>query len=225
MAQPTIFSVNITHYSEEGFVRVTWTGAPSANHYSYRVYRQDPEVGTWVLVKERTDTPANFTFDDYGAPVGVVKYAVVEVTAISSVQTEEAMVSKSVTLTSPYYWLIHPTDISHNVQLRSVYTDEFATEREVDIKKLYGRGRKVDVGDDWGRAGSLSGRIHNSPTKTARQIRLDIEAAKDTVSYFNLRSPFGDNWKIWFDDPKFSRVQGVGYNEFVEISFAYYEVA
>lgn len=225
MAQPTIFAVNITHYTEEAFVRVTWTGSPSVNHYSYRVYREDPEVGTWVLIKERSDTSATYTFDDYGAPVGVVKYAVVEVTAIADVQTEEDMVPKTVTLASPYYWLIHPTDASYNVQLRSVYTDEFGEEREVDVKKLYGRGRKIDVGDNWGKTGTLSGRIYNSPTKSAREIRLDIESAKETNSYFNLRSPFGDNWKIWFDDPKFSRVQGVGYNEFVEISFAYYEVA
>src|SRR5689334_6363897 len=129
MAQPTAFSVNVTHYSEEAFVRVTWTGSPSTNHYSYRVYRQDPEGdGSWQLIKERSDTAANYTFDDYGAPVGVVKYAVVEVTAVASVQTEEAKAPKTVTLASPYYWLIHPTDPSYNVQLRSVYTDEFATE-------------------------------------------------------------------------------------------------
>lgn len=225
MAQPTGFAVNVAHYSEEAYVRVTWTGTPSTNHYSYRVYRLDPDVGDYVLVKERSDTAATYTFDDYGAPVGTVKYAVVEVTAVGSVQTEEEKAPKTVTLASPYYWLIHPTDSSYNVQLRSVYTDEFGTDREVEVKKLIGRGRKVDVGDDYGRSGSLSGKIYNSPTKTAREIRLDIEAAKDTNSYFYMRSPFGDNWKIWFEDPRFSRMAGTGTSEFVEISFAYYEVA
>lgn len=224
MATPTVFSVNTDNYLEGGYVHISWSGTPSVNHYSYRVYRMDPD-GTWALLNERSDTAATYTFDDYTAPSTLVRYAVVEVTAIDSVQTEEAKAPRSVTLYSPYYWLIHPTDHTKNIQLRSVYTEDFQSEHDQDVKKLIGRGRKIDVGDDWGRTGSLSGRIMNSPTKTAREIRQDLENSKADNSYFYLRNSFGDNWKIWFEDPKFSRVAGVGDNEFVDVSFTYYEVA
>lgn len=225
MATPTGFGLNITHFFEEGYVRVSWTGTPSANHYSYRVYRQDPGETTWKLIRERSDTSGTYTYDDYAAPVGSVKYVVVEVTAAGSVQTEETNAPKTVDLASPYYWIIHPDDDTYNIQLRSVYGDEFGKEREEEVKKLMGRGRKVDVGDDYGQTGSLSGRIYNTPTKSARQVRLDFEAAKDTFSWFYLRSPFGDLWKVWIEDPKFSRVAGFGTSEFVDFSCGYFEVA
>lgn len=224
MATPTGFAVNTSHYSDEGYVHISWVGTPSANHYSYRVYRLDPD-GSETVVRERSDTAANYTYDDYSAPVGTVRYAVVEVTAIGDVQTEEAKAYKAVTLESPYYWLVHPTDSNYTQQLRGVNSEEFGTEREVEVKKLIGRGRKIDVGDNYGRNGTISGRIYGTPTKSARQIRLDLEAAKDTNSYFYLRNPFGDSWKIWWDDPRFNRIAGVGLNEYVEISFGYYEVA
>lgn len=223
MAQPTVFTLQSTEYTDKGRTRISWTYAPSANHYSYRIYRVDPDAALPVLIAEFVDNTASYY--DYYAPVGVVAYAVVEVTAVASVQTEEARVYKSVTLPSGYYWLLHPTDATKHIQLRNISGDDFKNEREVEVKKLIGRGRKVDVGDDWGKTGSLSGRIYNRADKTARQTRLDIEAAVDLVSHWYLRNPFGDVWKIWFEDPSFSRIAGHGSSEFVEISFNYYEVA
>ena len=225
MAQPTVFSVNSNNFTENGYVRVSWANQVSANHYSYRVYRLDPDASGWVLVKERVDTPSSFTFDDYFAPVGSVYYAVVEVTESASVQTEETKVPKLVTLSTPYYWLLHPTDSTKNILLRGVNAEEFKNEREQSVKKLIGRGRKIDVGDDWGKTGSISGRIYDRTGKTARQARLDIEAAKDEGTHHFMRNPFGDVWKIWFDDPQFGRIAGVGTSEYVDISFTYYEVA
>lgn len=225
MAQPTVFSVSATHFAEDGYVHVTWTGAPSTNHYSYRVYRLDPEATEWKLVKERADTAANYTYDDYFAPAGRVFYAVVEVTAVASVQTEETKAPRMVTLVTDYYWLLDPNDNSKHFKFRNVKSEEFHNERDTDIKKLIGRGRKVDVGDDWGKTGSLSGVIYDTEDKTARQIRLDMEASRDTNDYHYLRNPFGDVWKIWWEDPQFSRIPGVGKSEFVEMSFSYYEVA
>jgi hypothetical protein len=219
------FSLNTSSYSEQGYVRVTWAGTTSANHYSFRVYRLDPTANDWTLIRERTDLAQTFSYDDYSAPNGTVQYAVVEVTVSGNNRVEQTKTPQTVTLGSGYYWLVHPTDNSKSIQLRDVKSDEFGMEREVEVLKLMGRGRKIDVGDNWGRTGAISARIYNRPDRTARQIRQDIEAAKDTNQYYFLRTPFGDMWKIWFDDPKFSRLAGVGTSEFVDLSFNYYEVA
>lgn len=218
------FSVNVSNYASEGYTKISWSGVMQPNHYSFRVYRSDPETEYWNLIRERSDTANNFTYDDYSAPVGAVQYAVVEVVIVGEGQVEEAKKPRVVDLSSPYYWLIHPTDNSKNIQLRNITGDEFSEEREVEIKNLIDRGRKIDVGDSYGKIGSLTGKIYDRPGRTARQIRHDIESIKSTVVEYYLRNPFGDVWKIWFDDPKFSRIGGVGTSEFVEMSFNYYEL-
>lgn len=226
MAQPTNFSVNPNKYSEDGWVQVLWEGTPSANHYAYRVYRLGPEDKVWQLIRQRTDAAANYTYDDYFAPAGDVFYAVVEVTQdVNGVQTEETRSPKLVRLSTPYYWILHPTNNQLHVKLRNVTSDDFSNERQYEIKNLIGRGRKIDIGDDWGKKGSIEGSIYDSADKSARKARLDIEAAKDLDSHWFLRNPFGDVWKIWWTDPEFSRVSGVGKSEFVTMTFEYYEVA
>lgn len=218
------FTVNSERYESDGFVRIVWSGQTKTNHYSFRVYRQSQQTGAWELLRERVDLANQFSYDDYAAPSGTVFYSVVEVTTSGSNRIEEAHTPKAVQLETPYYWLVHPTDPSKSIQLRNITGDEFKEEREVEIKNIIGRGRKVDVGDSFGTTGTLTGRIYDRPGQTARQIRNAIENAKDTEDFYYLRNPFGDMKKIWFDDPSFSRIAGVGRSEYVEMSFAYYEV-
>lgn len=224
MAQPTTFSVNMSDWESQGRVRVQWVYAASAGHYSYRVYRLGPEDELPTLIYETTGSTTT-TFYDYYAPVGTVGYSVVEVTEAASVQTEETRAWKFVALPAGFYWLLHPTDNTKHIILRNVVSDEFKTEREFEVKNLLGRGRKIDVGDNWGKTGSLEARIYDRPDRTARQQRLDIEAAKDGNLHWFLRTPFGDVWKIWFEDPDFSRIAGTGASEHVDMSMTYYEVA
>lgn len=218
------FTLNSDRYESDGFVRIVWSGQTSANHYSFRVYRQDPNTGAWLLLRERVDLANTFSYEDYTPPTGIVFYSVVEVTSIGSELNEERHTPKSILLESPYYWLVHPTDPSKSIQLRNITGDEFKEEREVEIKNIMGRGRKVDVGDSYGVTGTLTGRIYDRPGMSARNIRKAIEAAKDTTDFYYLRNPFGDMLKVWFEDPSFSRIAGVGKSEYVEMSFAYYEV-
>lgn len=138
---------------------------------------------------------------------------------------EEPKAAQSLTLDNAYYWLVHPTDSTKNILLRQVTSESFNTEREVAVKKLIGRGRKIDVGMNYGHLGTLSGRIYTTDVKTARQQRLDLESACDNFTYYYLKNPFGDVWKVWFQDPKFSRLAGVGTNEFCDVSIDYFEVA
>lgn len=224
MAQPTVFTLNSTEWESKGRVRISWTYNASANHYSYRVYRLGPDDTTATLIYETTGS-STVSIYDYYAPVGTVAYAVVEVTEAASVQTEETRVYKTATLAAGYYWLLHPTDSTKHIILRNVQSDQFQTERDFTVKKLMGRGRKIDVGDNWGRSGQISAVIYDRTDKTAREARQDIEDAKDQNTYWYLRNPFGDVWKIWFEDPSFGRIAGTGSSEHVEMSFTYYEVA
>lgn len=222
----TSFNINTNDFAEKGYNTLTWTGTNATNHFAWRVYRRDGEARRdWELLVQRTDSPASFTFTDYTALSGSSFYAVVEVFSVSGVISEETKTGTLVTTYTPYYWLVHPTLPARTIQLRGVNSDEFSNERNVEVKQLIGRGRKIDVGDDWGKTGSISGRIYSRSDRTARQIRLDIEDALDLGSFWYLRNPFGDLWKIWWSDPSFSRIAGVGSSEFVDISFEYQEVA
>lgn len=222
--------ITTTKFAEEGYNTVFWTATHAADHYAYRVYRRAADLRTpWVLVAQRTDIADSYTVRDNHSPAGQQFYTVVEVhgTSVTSTQTEDNKLDKDVLvdLETPYYWLVHPTDNAQTIQLRGVTSDEFTNERVIEVKHLIGRGRKIDVGDDLGKTGSISGRIFDRPDRTAREIRLDIEDAKDLDSHWFLRNPFGDYWKIWWTDPQFSRLAGTGRSEYVDISFEYYEVA
>ena len=219
------FSVSDVNYETGGYVLISWTNAGiRAGHFSYRVYRRNADTGgSWTLIYETNAVQSNYSFQDYLAPVGNWQYSVVEVYTSGSL-VEETYVIQTVSLELSYYWLIHPSDNSKNIILRGVTGETFSTEREVSIKKLIGRGRKVDVGSRWGYTGEISGRLYPTTSKSARQQRLDLETAKATNVSYTLRNPFGDVFKIWFDDPKFTRVAGTGGSEVLEVSFTYYEV-
>ena len=222
----TSVNINTTDFAERGFNVVSWTGTNAVNHFAWRVYRRDGDARyAWELLVQRVDTVATFTYTDNTAPSGNFFYAVVEVINNAGVITEDARNGILTTTYTPYYWLIHPTNTLKTVQLRGVTAEEFKNERDTEIKQLIGRGRKVDVGDDWGKLGSVSGRIFNRTDRTARQIRLDIEDALDLGSFWYLRNPFGDVIKIWWGDPSFTRISGVGTSEYVDMSFDYQEVA
>lgn len=220
--------INSTQFAEEGTNRITWTAVHAPDHYAYRVYRRPADLRTpWVLVAQRTDLATSYAVVDHLSPSFEQLYAVVEVygTATSNTEDNPNDNFQLVVLYTPYYWLVHPTNNAKTIQLRNVTGDTFTNEREVEIKNLIGRGRKVDVGDDWGKKGSLAGRIYDRPSRSARAIRLDMEDAKDLDSAWYLRNPFGDFWKIWWSDPAFTRIAGTGMSEYVDVSFEYTEVA
>lgn len=219
----TQFSVNTSYYADDGFVRITWVYSPSPNHYAYRVYRRNVAgQGTWNMIYQETGT--NNLYDDYNAPAGSVEFAVVEVTMVGGVETEEQKAPVTVDLASRYYWLIHPTDHNLDISLSVISGDEFKDEYEQEVLHLIGRGRKLDQGDNWGKSGTLSGTIYDRSGKTARQARLDLEALKASQTYFYLKTPFGDVWKVVLGEISFTRI-AAGPAEFVEVSIPYIEVA
>lgn len=126
------------------------------------------------------------------------------------------------------YFIIVPADEASNFQtykLDNVTEDSFTDEYEETSYNIIGGGRHVDRGEYLGPTGSLTCQIRSTPTKSARQKRMEIMAAKDADRVVHLRNPFGDVWSIAVGNIGVGRIAGVGVEEFVDLTVPYSQVA
>lgn len=227
MANP-VLTVSTSSYASSGFVRLTWTNAnKGVNWYSWRVYRR-PTGGNWTLLKEYLGDVANYTFDDYMAPANTsLEYVVVRVYLVGTVVTEEAKIGgQTVTPDSDNYWLIHPFDNTKTMLLYQVTADDFTDEHAQVEHEVIGRGRKVDQGTQWGIRGSMACQLRDKYSGPTARLQLqNLRAAKQAASYWFLRNPWGDIWRVSIGNINVTRIAGVGDREFVDVSFPYVEIA
>lgn len=218
------FQVNASPYDQQGYVRITWDDSTKASgFYSWRVYRREPG-DPWELLFETTSNASSFTFDDYLAPANtLVEYSIVQSTSGGSNESSHA--PKSATPVGLHYWLIHPTDNSLSLLLYSVNTDQYEEHYEEEYIELIGRGRKLDQGERIGITGNLAAQLRHRGTVDAREQVRRLRDIKESLGFVWLRNPFGDVWKVGIGSPQFTRVPGVGIQEFVDFSIEYTEVA
>lgn len=108
--------------------------------------------------------------------------------------------------------------------LSSVVSDSYSDEYEESEFTIAGRGRFVERGDHLGIRGTLEVHIRDTPYKTARQYKKDLENLKEQNTVLSLRTPFGDIYRISAGNLGISRISGVGKSEFVDVSIPYAEV-
>jgi hypothetical protein len=226
-ATPT-FSVSNSNYATLGFHRVTWTNAViDANFSSYRVYRKKfgEADSTYVLLNEQYLNLSNYTFDDYTAGSSeTYTYKVTQTTNFFGSIVESGYNTANVTGSSPYYWLIHPTNSALNMILPQVKDDPFTHEYEEETFTIIGRGRHKDIGDYLGHSGTLTAQLRDTAGgTTARQKRQALEALKNEKVYLYLRNPFGDVWQVAAGNLSFTRISGVGTAEFTDVTIPYAE--
>lgn len=123
------------------------------------------------------------------------------------------------------YWLIHPTDADLNIKLSNVIQDDFTEEWEQATLLVINKGRKMDYGQRWGFAGSLTAQVWDETGMTARQSRLALELLKAEQITVTLQTPFGDTWAVALGTAQIGRVAGVGLREFHTLTIDYQEVA
>lgn len=231
-ATPTL-TVSTATYDTLGPVVLTWTNASQdASYYSYRVYRRaysDAGVaGPWTLQYETTVVQSSYTYNDWSAPANQqVDYALEQVATRFGALVESTYAPSNQTPTGTNYWLFS-TDIATNpagvsLVLPIVISDSYTNEYETQEINVIGRGRKTDYGTRWGLNGSLVVQFRDD-TLTARARKRQLEAMKDLLTKFYLRTPFGDVYQVTMSDIQVGRVAGVGQREFVDVTIPYMEV-
>jgi hypothetical protein len=223
-------TVDTTPFEADAYVLVQWNDAPTVNHYSWRVYRRLSPGGTWELLTQDLSGGVGHAYPDYTAHANVSQdWAVVEVTqnpAPGSPLVEGAKTPVNATPFSTDYWLVYPSDPTMNLKLEHVTADSFHDELEQAAVNLIGRGRKFDMGTDFGVAGSLVADFRDvSGGLTGRQQSDKLHALRKLQEPLYLRNPFGDVWKVALGQLDTTRVPGVGIREFTGITIPYSEVA
>lgn len=221
----TTFTVDTSPFLAQNYVQINWTNAGQGpNHYSYRVYRRTGTTGTWAMIYETVSTSSPYVYKDYSIPAQTsVQYAVVDV---NQSQVEETKNPSALTgaLMLEKYWFNHPTDATLSFSIGAT-SDSFGDEYDEKVFNLIGRGRKIDVGTNWGVTGTIEGKLIDKESATARVQRLQIELLRSTQTYFWLKNPFGDYQKIALGKISFERQAGTGTSEVLRVTIPYYEVA
>lgn len=222
------FDVNIITYETDGYVSVTWTDdEEDPDFVAYRVYRRLSVEASWTLLFETTDGGnATYDYHDWTAKSDMeYEFAVVQVANRFGVAVESEYEPETATPISYDYWLIHPTDESLNIKLDNVTEESFTEEYEEETLQLIGRGRRREYGTRWGFSGSLSAQVWDTPNRTAREARLELETLKAERREVYLRNPFGDLWLVAMGNAQIGRMAGVGRREFHTLGLSYVEVS
>ncbi|HEY6020692.1 MAG TPA: hypothetical protein VIY48_12600 [Candidatus Paceibacterota bacterium] len=220
------FTVDDSGYDGYGYVNINWSGAtPAGNFIRWNVYRKTEGTANWAIIYTTTNVSI-VSYKDYLSPNGEpVRYAVTQVATVSASPYESAIVQSNVVQPGgTHYWLISPTDPTANLLIPQVVGDDFTDEYEQESYTVIGRGRKVNQGTRIGYSGELSTQLRTDSNSTAREKRLKLELLKATGAEFYLRTPFGDVFQIALGNLSFSRIAGVGTNEYMDVSIPYMEV-
>lgn len=240
-AAPIMEKADPKYFNTEGkgYIEVTWYNSNrEAGFVAWAIYRRLDEInpltgatveeGTWEQLALEYRTLNKYTYLDYYAPAGKrVLYQARQIVDRFGDQIESVQNQTKFTIpVSDGYWLIEPGDtgIADAFQLSSVTDDSYDDEYDEEEFTIVGRGRYVDRGDRLGVKGSLTAKLRDTETQTARQKKRRLEAMKHENADLYLRTPFGDVYRVSISNLSISRVAGVGVREFVDVTIPYSEV-
>jgi hypothetical protein len=156
-----------------------------------------------------------------------VDYAVVQTTKQSiddSVGIPSVPVPTAVFAGQSRYWMIDNNNSSKNVVL-GVTDDSYSDEVENEVLQIIGRGRKQDLGTDWGITGTLTAQVYGTPMRTAAQIRDVVIGYQKSEDDIYLRNPFGQVIKVSVGQVTFDRIAGGGQEDFASGSIPYQAIS
>jgi len=243
-ATPSSVTADVSGYDVEGvgYNLVQWadTGRDAAfTHWT--VYRQDdlidPNTGSVLVtgtpqpIYDDYDTGSGYAYKDYVAPANQYQctYFVTQWSNVAGQDIESNMGSSAVVKpVCQAYWLINQsqdTNTADTMRLGIVTDDSYTEEQEEAEFNVIGRGRVVNSGQYLGPKGSLTARLRNTGTLTARQKRLLIMSIIQETGSLQLRNPFGDIWQVNVSNIGVTRIAGVGAQEFCDVTLPYSEVS
>lgn len=212
-------------------INVAWTDSQGGLWWGYRIYLRAADSPDWTLLYETTTAQGSYSIDLYLYSNATTQHVtVVEVSVesgtgrvIEDLSHYNDYNSFTPSNTDNYYALLH-TNPANNVTLKIVTKDDFEEEYETHEMTLLGRGRKVNVGARLGRTGSLTLQLRDDVDSTARVKRQELIALWGLGDPVWLRDPFGDLYRVSLGAPKFSRIEGLGLHEAVDVTLPYSEV-
>ena len=112
-----------------------------------------------------------------------------------------------------------------SIDLNHVTGHSYALEQEETVLNLLGRGRKVDRGTDYGKAGSLKCELYPTATQTVDQQFADIDNLRAPgCDAIRIRDPFGADWKASITGMSGEQV-AAGETDYLILTIDYVEVA
>lgn len=195
----------------------------------WRVYRKTAEDEEWTLCYngEIRDVETSYQyFDGLGPSQVETTYAVVQVINVDGALIESSYEDHTVTVTPvcSNYFLIR-LDTGDVYLIEHVTAESFSAVSERAEIHLIGRGRKVEVGDRIGYAGSITGSLRDvSNGRSAREQRILLQEMIEGNVECYLKNPFGDVWKVSMGDASVTRIAGTGLSEAMEITLPYMEI-
>lgn len=221
------YSVSATNFPLKGYYFLDWSASTAdAAFYAWRVYRRPAFTGTYALIFETLNVSER-TFKDYLAPsLEQVEYAVVQVTVEFATQVESAYDPTAIIAEQLKYILVVPDNDTLNLTLESVKGDKFGDEVEQATMNLVGRGRRVEIGENYGTIGSLTAVFRDNTVTgfTARQQRIAFELLRSSKVRIYLRKPFGDVYEVTLMTGDVTLTPGTGNHEYAEVDIDYVEI-
>lgn len=213
-------------YVNGGYVTVYFPSAvPDPYFFEWRIYRRRVGSQDWIYAGAVQD-PAVTTFRDWLASgSGDWEYSITQAATRfgSMVESEHDPGPSVVTLYSDSYWLIMPGEEESSVRLRHVTGDKLDDEEEVNEYVVVGSGRRQNVGTTLGIKGSLSVSVRHSSNSASEQLAQVRRIAQDGRAVL-LRDPYGNVTRVKIGSRSFTRLEGVGPNEFGDLEIPYTEV-
>jgi hypothetical protein len=220
------FTVDDFYFSTTGGMLLDWTGASGSSGFrAWRIYRRNLGATKWKLVAELPQATVSYT--DYTCPSRtqveyVLAQAVTDPTYGGVVESNYNPITTSATCDN--YFIVVPDNPAYNVKLPLVKDDSLNEEYEQVSMNLIGRGRRREVGTRFGVTGKLTAQLYDDNDSSARTKKLSIERIRASEMSCYLRNPFGDVWSIGVMEAAYSRIPGVGTNEYVSVSIDYSEI-
>lgn len=222
---PTL-TVDVTPYDTSGYIGLSWPQNRDAQFINYQIWRRPTGTTAWTLVATVTSTsPTTYSFQDYYAPNTPLDYAVTQTAIRYGVNVASVQSVVTAVPNGSHYWLICYDNTALSVKLGQVVDDGWSDQWEQQEIQLIGRGRRVERGTHFGKAGSLTAKVRDVTGMTARQVRLNLEAMKAAGTLCYLRTPFGDVFKVVTGEMGIARESGVGTNEYFQLTLPYMEVS
>lgn len=223
----TTIIVDTSVYASAGNVKVIWDNTEKdIDWVGYNIYRSYDAGVTYDLVYAEDANSANYEYSDYLALSGVdVWYAVVQVVNTSGFIREGVYNWVMATPVADGYWIVRT---GHNLaayRIFSVTDDTYTDEQEEAEFAVIGRGRVVNKGDRLGLKGSMTAKLRDNSTYTAREMKQQLEELQHENVALLLRTPFGDIYNVSLSSMSVSRIAGVGHAEFCDVTIPYSEVA
>jgi hypothetical protein len=219
-----IFSVDTGLFADYAALVVDWTGVVEGSNFTeWRVYRRNLGEIEWTLLG--TFGADDHSYIDYLAPSQLsLEYSVVQVATTFGVVIESSYQPQIITASCDKYFIICPSQPELNVAVTNTVSDDFDEEYEQATLSLIGRGRRHEVGTRFGYVGSMSAQLYDDDLGSARAKRQYLHYLRAAGLPIYLRNPFGDVWPIAITGLRFSRMAGVGEQEFGTIQIDYTEV-